>query len=142
MAIWTKPISTDELLELMASIHSPRCPDATTPEKFSDGQPILSNLPTDDIEFAEIVVDFAAALKREVARLSMAVHNRDPVNTLNAAHWIKGSGGTAGFPCFSIPALQICEAVRNNMWTDIERHLIAILDYTDRVQTPELVLTE
>ena len=137
----SKPVSTDDLLAMMTAIHAPRGSEATTNDVSPDKLPIYSNLPTDDIEFAEIVVDFAVALNREVARLSTAVHNRDPVNTLSAAHWIKGSGGTAGFPCFSIPALQICEAVRNNMWTDIERHLISILDYSDRVHTPELAST-
>jgi len=129
----SKPVGTDELLAKMGTIFGPRCQPAPS---ASTQQPILSKLPTDDIEFAEIVVDFVAALKREIARLSHAVKTCDPVNTLHAAHWIKGSGGTAGFPCFSAPCVQICDAVRKGTWADIDRHVLAIMDYSDRIQVP------
>lgn len=134
----SKPVGAESLLELMTSIYSRR---STVAAVTPDLQPIYSKLPTDDLDFAEIVVDFIPALKREVTRLAEAVRHRDPVATMNAAHWIKGSGGTAGFPCFSGPAFHVCEAVRNNNWSEIDRHLIAIVDFSDRVQAPEIPAT-
>jgi hypothetical protein len=123
----------------MAAFSASQNTDGATASILPDRKPIFSKLPTDDPEFAEIVIDFVTALKREVSRLSIAVQNRDPIATRTAAHWIKGSGGTAGFPCFSLPAVQISEAVRSNRWADIDRHVDAILDYTDRIQVPDPV---
>ncbi len=136
----TKPVNTDELLARLSAIHNPNGRPQTLTMSSVDKLPIRSRLPTDDPEFAEIVIDFSAALEREVARLDEAVRNRDPVATLTAAHWIKGSGGTSGFPCFTNPASQICEAVRKNDWSDIDRHLLAIVDYAERIECPELEL--
>jgi signal transduction histidine kinase/DNA-binding response OmpR family regulator len=134
----TKPINADELLahmrqiwQLIRNMHR----EDTRP---SDGQPIYSRLPTDDPEFCEIVVDFIEALHREVDRLNAAVQNRDPVETMTTAHWIKGSAGTAGFPCFTAPAAGICQAVRDNQWGEVDRHHLAICDYAARVTAPEV----
>ena len=132
----TKPVNTDELLARLSEIRSPNGPVRTAPGKSADRLPIRSTLPTDDPEFAEIVVDFAVALEREVTRLTEATRNRDPVATRTAAHWIRGSGGTNGFACFTAPATQICEAVRKGDWSDIDRHVLAIIDYADRIEYP------
>ena len=135
----TKPVNTDELLARLSAIHHPHGrPQSSTLGDF-DKLPIRSKLPTDDPDFAEIVVDFVTAVQREVSRLEEAVYNRDPVNALTAAHWIKGSGGTSGFPCYTSPASQICDAIRNSDWSDIDRHLIAIRDYTNRIECPDIV---
>jgi signal transduction histidine kinase/CheY-like chemotaxis protein len=136
----TKPVNTDDLLARMHSIRNSSRVRAISTASLCQTQPIHSKLPTDDLEFAEIVVDFVTALKREVGRLDEAVRHRDPIGTMTAAHWIKGSGGTAGFSCFTNPAMEICEAVRSNNWGDVERQLITISDYTNRVQSPELVV--
>jgi hypothetical protein len=102
--------------------------------------PIRSTLPCEDPEFASIVIDFIIALRREVKRLSIAIQNRDLVESLSASHWIKGAAGTAGFGCFTTPSVQITTAVRSNDWTDVDRLLITIQDYVKRIEAPELVL--
>ena len=88
---------------------------------------------------SEIVIDFIPVLQREVARLATAVEERDPVEALTAAHWIKGAAGTAGFACFTNPAAQICLAVRSSTWTDIDRLMLTIQNYVERVEAPSLV---
>ena len=137
----TKPVSADDLLTRIGALYNELHPEKqlSAVSKKTDQTPIRSKLPTDDPEFAEIVVDFVMSLKAKTDELKMAVEERNPVETLSAAHWIKGSAGTSGFPCFTSPAAQICEGVRTNDWTNIDRSLIAIIDFTARVAAPEMV---
>ena len=102
-----------------------------------DAQPIYSRLPTDDPEFAEIAADFVVAQRAKINELEVAVQNRDPVETLVIAHWIKGAGGTNGFPCFTNPAAQICEGIRDSNWLEIDCHTRAIREYTERMVCPD-----
>jgi signal transduction histidine kinase/DNA-binding response OmpR family regulator len=136
----TKPVSADELLERMNVLYARLSNPGTTAKEASVPQePIRSKLPVDDPEFASIVIDFIVALRREVKRLALAVQNRDPVGALTASHWIKGAAGTAGFGCFTTPSIQITTAVRSNDWTDVDHLLLAIQDYVDRIEAPELI---
>ncbi|MCC7418676.1 MAG: response regulator [Planctomycetaceae bacterium] len=134
----TKPINADELLAHMQEIWQAIRGPQISPTAISEGQPIHSQLPVEDPEFGEIVIDFIDALHREVERLNAAVRNRDPIETMTTAHWIKGSAGTAGFPCFTTPAAGICQAVRDNQWSEVDRHHLAICDYASRVTAPEV----
>ncbi len=134
-----KPVSADELLDRMRTIYELLyAAPSTRVENSRVQEPIRSKLPIEDPEFAAIVVDFIPALRREVDRLANGVRSRDPVETLASSHWIRGAGGTAGFGCFTIPAGQITTAVRSNTWTDVDRLSIAIQDYADRLEMPEI----
>ena len=138
----TKPVSAEELLARMEQVHAQSSLSVASAEAtitMLEAEPIQSNLPIDDPEFAEIVIDFIPVLQREVARLAAAVEDRDPVEALTAAHWIKGAAGTAGFTCFTSPAAQICLAVRSSTWTDIDRLMLTIQNYAERVEAPPLV---
>lgn len=132
----TKPINADELLARISDLHARHSRPPELGYESTDRRPLYSKLPTDDPEFAEIVVDFIAALERETGKLAAAVRERNAPAIAAAAHWIKGAGGTSGFPCFTRPAAQICEAVRRNDWSDIERHLLSIEDYVQRIEPP------
>ncbi len=134
----TKPVDADELLARMVRIVQSQEPPGAPSDKLFIRSPIRSKLPLDDAEFVEIVRDYLLSLHREVAHLEAAVQARDPVATMAIAHWLKGSGGTAGFPCFTAPAARICEAIKTNDWGDIERHLLSIRHFAERVETPEL----
>jgi len=131
----SKPINADELLARLNELFAAKAPAAPPVTTAAEVQPIYSKLPTDDPEFAEIAADFVCAVRTETTSLQKAVKDRDPVATLSIAHWIKGAGGTSGFPCFTYPAGEICNAVRNNDWSDVDRHLIAIVDYCARLRT-------
>ncbi len=138
----TKPVSAEELLARMEQVHalsphSVAIAEATITQL--EAEPIQSNLPVEDPEFAEIVIDFIPVLQREVARLATAVEERNPVDSLASAHWIKGAAGTAGFACFTNPAAQICLAIRSSTWTDIDRLMLTIQNYAERVEAPPLV---
>ena len=139
----TKPVSAEELLDRMKLLHANLASQKPKAAETSvEQEPIRSKLPVEDPEFAAIVVDFIAALRREVKLLAKAIHRRDPVETLTASHWIKGAAGTAGFGCFTSPSVQITTAVRSNDWTDVDRLLMTIEDYVERIEAPELELVE
>lgn len=133
----SKPVSADELLQRISVIYN-ELHSSGVKDKSPDNSPIHSKLPTNDPEFAEIVVDFVDSLRVKVHELDVAVADRNPVESLVAAHWIKGSAGTSGFPCFTNPAAQICEGIRTNDWANIDRHVISIKNYSDRIEIPEI----
>ena len=58
---------------------------------------IRSTLPTDEIEFAEIVVDFVPTLKEKLGEMTESLERGDFVELSKLAHWLKGAGGTCGF---------------------------------------------
>ncbi len=135
----TKPVSAEELLTRMERIYTEQTVETGTASARSlDATPIPSSLPVDDPDFAEIVIDFIPVLQREVTRLANAVRERDPVEALTASHWIKGAAGTAGFGCFTNPAAQMCLAIRSSTWTDIDRMVLTIQNYAERVEAPVL----
>ncbi|MEI8383418.1 MAG: ATP-binding protein [Planctomycetota bacterium] len=134
----SKPVSADELLQRISVIYND-LHSSVAKDKSPDLSRIRSKLPTNDPEFAEIVVDFVDSLRVKVHELEVAVTDRNPVDSLVAAHWIKGSAGTSGFPCFTSPAAQICAGIRTNDWANIDRHVISIKSYSDRIEIPEIV---
>jgi len=52
------------------------------------------------------------------------------------AHWLKGSGGTAGFDCFTHPASQMEQAAKNKEAADCIHSLERIVKLTNRVEPP------
>lgn len=136
----TKPVSAEDLLARIQTVYQQLQATSGEPVKSAkvDTAPIHSKLPTDDPEFAEIVVDFVDSLRVKAMELKFAVEQRNLVQTLVAAHWIKGSAGTNGFPCFTSPAAQICEALRANDWAGIDRSLATILGFVERVVSPDI----
>ncbi len=134
----SKPINTDELLIRLRRIYEDTRPTTREIRRVESLSPINSKLPTDDSEFAEIVVDFVAALERETVKLRDAVDTRDSKQTQSIAHWVKGSGGTAGFPCLTAPAMQLHDSVQANDWENAEKLLLTIEDYLSRLVSPNL----
>ena len=133
----SKPIDANDLFALMKSLHGERYPDFATQCQKTVLAPIASKLPTEDEEFAEIVIDFITALNREASRLREAVSNRDANQTLTIAHWVKGAGGTAGFPCLTAPAIQLHQAVQSDAWDDVDRLFTNIEEYISRFLVPQ-----
>jgi HPt (histidine-containing phosphotransfer) domain-containing protein len=66
--------------------------------------PLVSTLPTEDLDFREIVEDFTASLRNKLATARAACVAGDLRTVAEFAHWLKGSGGTAGFDAFTRPA--------------------------------------
>lgn len=76
----------------------------------SSVEPLYSSLPMDDEDFRMIVEMFIGRLQKQMPDFWNALVAGDYPELANLAHWLKGSGGTAGFDCFTEPAKLLQEA--------------------------------
>ena len=110
----TKPIDPKKLVETVSlELSTVQDPDNSSP---SDGQKplqqqgssvILSTLPLDDVDFREIVEEFIQRTHEKFAEILEAWKEKDLQRLAQLAHWLKGAGGTAGFPMFTAPAKEL-----------------------------------
>jgi HPt (histidine-containing phosphotransfer) domain-containing protein len=52
------------------------------------------------------------------------------------AHWLKGSGGTAGFPALTDPARKLEELARDRKLDEIGGQISALRELADRIEAP------
>jgi PAS domain S-box-containing protein len=146
-----KPIDVDQLLKTLADIVG-ELPSDGLPERRrfqanqsqpADGEqiadaPILkSNLPTEDPEFLEIVVEFADRLHEQLGKMQEAWEHQELSELAALAHWLKGSGGTAGFPAFTKPAAKLEKLAKEKRLEEIATALADVCDLGKRVTVPE-----
>ena len=105
-----KPIDQDSLLaavtaaaqdgEAGAAAFQRQIPPEPAPLAATEPVPemLLSRLPTDDAEFREIVEQFVVRLQEQLAAMQTALAAGNLGELARLAHWLKGTGGTAGFP--------------------------------------------
>ena len=58
----------------------------------------------DDPEFREIVEEFVDRLDGKLKEMQSMCESEKLSELAQLAHWLKGAGGTAGFPAFTEPA--------------------------------------
>jgi PAS domain S-box-containing protein len=140
-----KPINVDQLLrtlaDLVGELPSDAPAQARTPRPAEIAQPadlptIKSTLPMDDPEFLEIVVEFADRLQEQLAKMQEAWEHRELAELAGLAHWLKGSGGTAGFPAFTKPAATLEKLAKENRPDEIAAALADVCDLAKRVGRP------
>ena len=98
--------------------------------------PLVSSLPTEDPDFAEIVVEFADRLNQQLGAIQTAWERRELGELASLAHWLKGSGGTAGFPAFTAPAAEIERRAKSDDLDDIARSIQELTDLASRIVIP------
>lgn len=86
--------------------------DSQQDKKSTPTARIRSTLPMDDPEFREIAADFVLSLGAKLQLMRQALSEDDFAELGRLAHWLKGSGGTCGFPQFSPPAKELEQAAR------------------------------
>lgn len=115
----TKPINIDSLLQTVG-VYSPLS-DAITgsqPEEkpycltTSDTVPIVSDLPTEIPQLFQIVEEFIQRFKLKIEEMQMALDKENWKLLEELAHWLKGTGGTAGFGCLTELAYQLESAAQ------------------------------
>ena len=104
-----------------------------------DTSPMYSTLPMDDLEFREIVEEFIDRLRDKLADMQQALEDRHIEELKNLAHWLKGAGGSAGFPLFTEPARTLEQLVRQNRLSEVGQVLDQITNLTARASMPPLV---
>jgi CheY-like chemotaxis protein/HPt (histidine-containing phosphotransfer) domain-containing protein len=118
----TKPIDPQRLLEAVGyALQGPEAPSPSADSLGVDDQPLESLLPIEDPEFQAIVDEFTERLEEKLGALQKAFATSDFSDVAAIAHWIKGAGGTAGFPALTAPAAALERSAKIRATEDIER---------------------
>jgi len=102
-------------------------------------EPIRSTLPTEDPDFLEIVREFVDRLHSKLDEMHAAWESRDLDQMARLAHWLKGSGGSVGFPMLHDSALKLEMAAKEQRTSDLPPLLQEIRDLTARIDVLEAV---
>jgi CheY-like chemotaxis protein len=136
----TKPIHYDELLAALSlqlkNESTTQLPAVPTAAATTEGD-VVSRLPCeDDPEFQEIVSEFVRTLHQKLAVMEAALQSNDLQEVALLAHWLKGSGGTAGFHEFTEPAAELEQAARGRLHGRCVRKMEAICSIANRIVLP------
>ncbi len=104
-------------------------PDA----RFSFGGMLASTLPMDDEDFRSIVVEFKQRAIDQCEVMVTALESEDWPQLSSLAHWLKGSGGTAGFPILTDLAIELELAAFRADDRDCKGLLIQLCDLLERI---------
>jgi signal transduction histidine kinase/DNA-binding NarL/FixJ family response regulator len=138
-----KPVNMDELVHTVRSAVSQASDDQSTnpTTEILPGEPAMattaqiyhSTLPTDDPEIRDAVVEFIDSIEQRLDAMDAALESDDLEALAGVAHALKGSGGTAGFACFTEPAAQIEQLAKAGQRQDIGRAIDSIRELKDVV---------
>ncbi|NNE01410.1 MAG: response regulator, partial [Pirellulaceae bacterium] len=101
--------------------------------------PIHSTLPIDDDDFRKIVADFVMRLDDRLLLMDNMLSQQRYEELGNAAHWLKGAGGTVGYAEFMAPSLRLLQAARAESQADCQASFDAILAVRQRLVVPTVV---
>lgn len=107
--------------------------DSVDPE---DQTPIHCQLPLQDPEYLEIVSGFLERLDGRLEGMHELLQQDQLEELGNEAHWLKGSGGTVGFPEFTGPALDLMNSARDNNVEGSQLHLERVMNVRHRLVIP------
>lgn len=139
----TKPIHQDLLLARIAELMNSnvtftnRSSDRSV-EEVELEKPLISELPIDNPAFAELVREFIDIVKNRMPEFYSAHRNGNISELGKLAHWIKGSGGMAGFPSLTTCARSLESAIHSTDNQAIEDHLATLESLIERMQSPEI----
>ena len=86
--------------------------------------------------------EFVVRLRDRIEQMEEAAAGGDAERLGQLAHWLKGSGGTAGFPPLSDAARDLEQAIKTSDSAAIALALVAISELTDRIELPELAVAQ
>jgi HPt (histidine-containing phosphotransfer) domain-containing protein len=111
-----------------------RATPCAKPATHGGQPPLVSSLPADDAEFHEIILEFVDRLEEQLGAMQRAWESGDLDELSRLAHWLKGSGGTAGFPAFTPPAKHLEAMAKTNQRDQIEAILAELHELTERIE--------
>jgi PAS domain S-box-containing protein len=138
-----KPIEVDRLLRTIAELAGVRTTGASasaTPQAAPAGavatDGLKSALPMDDPDFKEVVIEFVDRLGDRLNEVQRAWEQRELAEVASIAHWLKGSGGTAGFDAFTGPAKRLEQVAKNQDLDQIQSAIEDLKTIASRIQVP------
>ncbi len=137
----TKPIEAPRLLAKLASVRGEVAPEEVegADDAVTSDALIASALPTDDEEFYEVAESFLAKYSDELEAMSDALDAADWESLRRSAHWLKGSGGTAGYQIVSDAARDLENSLKGSPNADAVRPKVAQLRKLRRHLVVDLV---
>jgi PAS domain S-box-containing protein len=97
---------------------------------------LTSSLPVDDPDFVEIIREFVERLGTRLAEMHRAARENDFATLAELAHWLKGSGGSAGFQALTTCGAELEEAARESDTASVVGILEALDATVARIQIP------
>ena len=107
-------------------------------EEDGPRESIKSSLPTEEYEFAEIVVDFVPQVNSKLEQMKQALVEKDFVALSGLAHWLKGAGGTCGFVEFYDPSFALEQSAKAEDFDASVKGLRKLLNLASRIEVPDL----
>ena len=96
----------------------------------------ISDLPTEDPDFREIVEEFVERLGERLQAMKRAASEGKAEQLRELAHWLKGAGGTAGFGALTEAARGLEEAAKTADRADMRRRVAEIASLAARIELP------
>ncbi|MDZ4821272.1 MAG: ATP-binding protein [Planctomycetota bacterium] len=132
----SKPIVPNRLLEVVSE-ELKHCTEVASRENTTRCELTLqSSLPMDDADFREIVEEFVVRLDEQLVALRAAWNRKDETEFAQIVHWIKGSGGTAGFESITTAAALLERCIRQGDTEDYEQHIEGLEDLLRQIRIP------
>lgn len=120
----TKPINPEKLIEKISTIlgelnaASHAEPKAEARRLLHDA--VVSELPVDDQEFADIVTEFIDRFREKLMEMHEARGSENWQSLAELAHWLAGAGGSAGFPVLTDAARELETKLQTNDLSDVD----------------------
>lgn len=105
---------------------------------LDDRSPITCLLPLDDEDYLSIVLDFIERMDVRLLGMLSMVQTGAFEELENEAHWLKGAGGTVGFPALTEPSTVLMKAARNRDQQLCQQALQSILGVRQRIVLPQV----
>ena len=135
----TKPIRQELLLARLTSLITGETvvvSEEPMPPPCHSLTGLTSELPTEEAPFAELVCEFIATAHEKMAELRQAHDDNNIDQVSKLAHWMKGSGGMAGFPILTESARELENSVKGTGADTIEASLSHLEILVAQLQTP------
>jgi two-component system, sensor histidine kinase and response regulator len=137
----TKPIDIDRLVQTVADgLSRQESPSLERPSpcviNACEPAAIVSTLPHDNPRFRDIVEIFVEKLHQNISVMQIANREMDWQTVAELAHWLKGSGGTVGFDCFTEPARRLEAFAKQAQFASAQSTLDEIAQLALRIFIP------
>jgi HPt (histidine-containing phosphotransfer) domain-containing protein len=92
----------------------------------------------EDSVFRQIVREFVVKVEGRIEEMEGLVNEHHWSELASAAHWLKGSGGTAGFHDLTAPSARLERAAKTSDAAGAAKALAEIRSLASRLRSPEL----
>ncbi|KWT76801.1 Hpt domain-containing protein [Candidatus Magnetominusculus xianensis] len=90
---------------------------------------------TIDSELAELIPGYLANRRDDIRKMILAIDSGDFDTIRVIGHQLKGSGGGYGFDFITEVGMVIEKDAMEKNYEEIKRHITALSDYLDRLET-------